>query len=64
MKIGFNFSLIISFTHEIIEKFGTITSSPAFKFKDFMAISSAAVPLDTATAYFLLTFFAYFLQIF
>ena len=34
---------------EIIEKDGIITSSPFFKFKDFIAISKAAVPLETAT---------------
>ena len=36
---------------DIIVKLGTIISSPFFKFNDFIAISNAAVPLDTATAY-------------
>ena len=33
-----------------------ITSSFFFKFSDFIAISNAAVPLETATEYFLLIF--------
>ena len=39
--------------HEIIVNAGKITSSPFFKLRDSKANCSAAVPLDTATPYFL-----------
>ena len=47
----FNPNFIAASAFDIIVKLGIITSSFFFKFKDFTAISSAAVPLDTATEY-------------
>ena len=44
--------------HDIIVKVGKIISSFFFKSKVVTAISSAAVPLDTATACYLPNFFA------
>ena len=41
---------------EIIENAGIITSDLAFKFNDLIAISSAAVPLETAIPYFLVLY--------
>ncbi|MCX6041184.1 MAG: hypothetical protein NTV69_08630 [Caldilinea sp.] len=46
--------LIIAFAVEIIENDGIKTSEFFFKFKDFTAISNAAVPLETVTPNFLL----------
>ena len=45
---------------EIIVNEGIITSSPDFKLSDLRATISAAVPLVTETAYFLLQYFAHF----
>ena len=45
---------------DMIEKVGIITSSFFLRFKDFKATSNAAVPLETATAYFLLLYFEKF----
>ena len=50
--------LIIEFAVEIIVNVGIITSSFFFNSKLLTAISKAAVPLDTAQAYFLDTIFA------
>ena len=49
----FSPSLRTAIALDIIVKFGIITSSPFFNFNDFIAISNAAVPLDTATEYLL-----------
>ena len=57
---GFNPSFITHKAVEIIEKVGIITSSFFLRFKDFKATSNAAVPLETATAYFLLLYFEKF----
>ena len=51
MNFIFNPSFITAKVLEIIVKFGAITSSPCFKFNALIATSSAAVPLDTATAF-------------
>ena len=61
-KTGFNFILITAKAVEIIEKVGIITSSFGFKLRAFKATSSAAVPLETAIAYFLLLYFEKFLS--
>ena len=60
IKTGFAFCFITEIALEIIVKLGIITSSPFFIPRAFTAISSAAVPFDTATEYFLLTFFENF----
>ena len=57
---GFNPSFITHKAVEIIEKVGIITSSFFFRFRDLRAISNAAVPFDTATAYFLFMYFENF----
>ena len=46
-KTGFKPNFITHKAVEIIENVGIIISLLFFKFKDFRAISSAAVPLDT-----------------
>lgn len=50
---GFKSFFITDKAVEIIEKLGIITSDPFFNFKDFTAISRAAVPLETLIANFL-----------
>ena len=52
-----------AFAVEIIEKAGIKTSDPFFRLSDFIAISKAAVPLETATPYFLLLNSENFFQI-
>ena len=56
-KIGFNPSFTTQRAVDIIENDGIITSLPLFKFNDFIAISRAAVPLETAMPYNLLLYF-------
>ena len=51
MNFIFNPSFITAKVLEIIVKFGAITSSSFFKSNALIAISNAAVPLDTATAF-------------
>ena len=51
---GFRLFLITHKAVEIIENVGIIISLPLFKFRDLIAISSAAVPLLTEIAYFFL----------
>ena len=48
IKIGFAFCFITASAFEIIVKLGIIISSFFFIFNDFIAISNAAVPLETA----------------
>ena len=62
IRTGFNFCLITANAFEIIVKLGTIISSFFFKSNDLIAISKAAVPLDTATEYFCLILFENFLS--
>ena len=49
---GLAFCLRTANAFEIIVKFGIITSSPFLISNAFIAISSAAVPFETATEYF------------
>ena len=56
-SIGFNPNFITQSAVDIIEKVGIIISSFGFKFKALIAISNAAVPLDTAIPNFLLLYF-------
>ena len=54
IKTGFKLFLITALAVEMIEKEGIKTSEFFFKFKDFTAISNAAVPFETATPNFFL----------
>ena len=56
-NIGFRPILTKHKIDEIIVNEGTITSSPFLKLSDLIAISKAAVPLETAIPYFLLLYF-------
>jgi len=51
INLNFNPNFNIGKIFEIIVKFGIIISSSFFKFNALIAISKAAVPLDTATPY-------------
>ena len=64
IKIGVAPNLITANAFEIIVKLGIITSSPFFIPTAFNAISKAAVPLETATEYFLFINLENFSQIF
>ena len=55
-RTGVNPSFTTHSAVDIIENVGIITSSPFFNSKDFIAISSAAVPLETAIPNFLLLY--------
>ena len=55
IKIGVAPELMTAETQEIIVKVGMMTSSPSLIPNAFTAISNAAVPLETATPYFLFT---------
>ena len=57
IRIGLAFCLITANAFEIIVKFGINISSFFLIPKAFTAISKAAVPLETATEYFLFIFF-------
>ena len=59
-KTGLPPASITAKAQEIIVNEGIITSSPDFKLSDLRATISAAVPLVTETAYFLLQYFAHF----
>ena len=56
IKTGLAFCLITASALEIIVKLGINISSFFLTSKAFTAISKAAVPLETATEYFLFTF--------
>ena len=57
---GFKSNLTTQSAVDIIENAGIITSSFGFRLRAFKATSSAAVPLETAIAYFLSLYFEKF----
>ena len=61
-RTGFNPNLITHNAVAIIEKVGIMTSSFFFKLSHFIAIYKAALPLETAIAYFLLMYFENFFR--